>query len=133
MPKRLRIGQPTGLWKEEMETGTNDPTILQAGNGRSTTEISVTQALDSLDSLDSPIGFSTCSQFAVAIPRHPLLSLTASMSKRRGPRPPRPQCLPSTLQLALGELAQRQRHRRRFRNDLSPRFKTCTMLVVSHR
>ena len=78
MPKRLRIGQPTGLWKEEMETGTNDPTILQAGNGRSTTEISVTQALDSLDSLDSPIGFSTCSQFAnfqlpsLVIPCYPL-------------------------------------------------------------
>ena len=79
MPKRLRIGQPTGLWKEEMETGTNDPTILQAGNGRSTTEISVTQALDSLDSLDSPIGFSTCSQFAI-FSCHPSSSLAIPYS-----------------------------------------------------
>ena len=94
-----RIGQPTWLWKsEDMETGTNDPTILQPGNGKSTfyrDKCHFAKLLILLSLLFSeklhPL-FATFKLPSLAIPC------------RKRPQQPRPQqCLPWTLQLASAE------------------------------
>ena len=137
-----RIGQPTWLWKsEEMETGTNDPTILQPGNGKSTLYRDKCHfaKLFSFDSIEPPIFWETVPSFrSQLLSYHPLPSLAASMCRKRPRRPRRPrpqlQCLPWTLQLASGVAEERWgRIAQKIRNDLSPKLKISIMVVVSQR
>ena len=124
-----------------METGTNDPTILQPGNGKSTLYRDKCHfaKLFSFDSIEPPIFWETVPSFrSQLLSYHPLPSLAASMCRKRPRRPRRPrpqlQCLPWTLQLASGVAEERWgRIAQKIRNDLSPKLKISIMVVVSQR